>query len=132
VMRRDPELYDFAFAKKIILVGPGNLLASLRLVAQIWRTEAQTANAKAIADRGAALYDKFAGFVEDLGRVGEALKRAQNAHDDALRKLSTGPGNLARQAEMLRKLGVAPSKRLPVSLQTDADPDADETDTGNA
>ena len=56
---------------------------------------------QAIADRGAALYDKFAGFVEDLGRVGEALKRAQNAHDDALRKLSTGPGNLARQAEML-------------------------------
>src|SRR5690606_39292782 len=61
-LRRDPGLYDFAFGKKIILVGPSNLLASLRLVAQIWRTEAQTTNAKAIADRGAALYDKFVGF----------------------------------------------------------------------
>lgn len=124
-LRRDPELYDYAFARKIILVGPGNLLASLRLVAQIWRTEAQNANAKAIAERGAVLYDKFVGFVEDLGKVGDALKRAQGAHDDALRKLSAGPGNLARQAEMLRKLGVAPTKRLPASLQGTVEPDAD-------
>ena len=130
-LRRDPDLYDFAFSRKIILVGPGNLLASLRLVAQIWRTEAQNANAKAIAERGAALYDKFVGFVDDLGRVGEALRRAQTAHDDALRKLSTGPGNLARQAELLRKLGVAPSKRLPASLQAAIDPD-DEDDAGSA
>ena len=129
-LRRDPDLYDFAFAKKIILVGPGNLLASLRLVAQIWRTEAQNANAKAIAERGAALYDKFVGFIDDLGKVGDALKRAQNAHDDALRKLSRGPGNLARQAEMLRKLGVAPSKRLPASLQAAIDPD-DESEAGS-
>ncbi len=122
-MRRDPELYDFAFSRKIILVGPGNLLASLRLVAQIWRTEAQTSNAKAIAERGAALYDKFVGFAEDIQRVGDALERAQGAQRDAVTKLSSGRGNLVRQAEMLRKLGVAPSKKLPPALQDTSDPD---------
>lgn len=122
-LRRDPGLYDFAFNKKIILVGPSNLLASLRLVAQIWRTEAQTRNAKAIADRGAALYDKFVGFTEDLGRVGDHLERAQKAQHDAVRKLAQGPGNLVRQAEMLRQLGVAPSKKLPAALQDASAPD---------
>lgn len=120
-LRRDPDLYDYAYARKIILVGPSNLLASLRLVAQVWQTEAQNRNARAIAERGAALYDKFAGFSEDMARVGEALGRAQKAHDDALAKLSQGRGNLLRQVEMLRKLGVAPSKKLPPALEAAAD-----------
>jgi DNA recombination protein RmuC len=115
-LRRDPSLYEYAFERKIILVGPSNLLASLRLVAQIWRTEQQNSNAKVIADRAALLYDKFVGFADDLSRVGEALDRAQAAHRSALGKLSQGRGNLVRQAEQLRQLGVAPTKRLPASL----------------
>lgn len=122
-LRRDPSLYEYAFERKIILVGPSNLLASLRLVAQIWRTEQQNGNAKAIADRAANLYDKFVGFVEDMGKVGEALDRAQKTHQSALGKLSQGKGNLIRQAEQLRQLGVAPSKRLPVSLLDTATPE---------
>jgi DNA recombination protein RmuC len=127
-LRRDPQLYAYAFERKIILVGPSNLLASLKLVAQIWRTEHQNANAKAISSRAALLYDKFAGFADDLARVGEALRRASDLHGAALSKLSQGRGNLVRQAEMLRELGVSPSKRLPASLQDLSDPDAAEAD----
>jgi DNA recombination protein RmuC len=115
-LRRDKDLYDDAFRRKIVLVGPGNLLASLRLVAQIWRTEQQNRNAQLIADRAANLYDKFVGFVEDMGKVGEALDRAQKQHQTALGKLSQGKGNLVRKVEELRRLGVAPSKRLPQPL----------------
>ena len=124
-LRRDPQLYAYAFDRKIILVGPSNLLASLKLVAQIWRTEHQNANAKAISDRAAVLFDKFVGFAEDLVKVGEALRRANDLHASAIGKLSQGRGNLVRQAEMLRELGVAPSKRLPSALQdlTEAGPD---------
>lgn len=130
-LRRDPQLYAYAFERKIILVGPSNLLASLKLVAQIWRTEHQNANAKAISDRAAVLYDKFVGFADDLGKVGDALRRANELHASAIGKLSQGRGNLVRQAEMLRELGVAPSKRLPASLQdlTDAGPDDAEGET---
>jgi DNA recombination protein RmuC len=123
-MRRDSGLYDDAFQRKIILVGPGNLLASLRLVAQIWRTEQQNRNAQLIADRAAALYDKFAGFVDDLGKMGESLDRAQKLHQAALGKLSQGKGNLIRRVEELRRLGAAPSKRLPQPL-LDASSDED-------
>ena len=125
-LRRDPQLYAYAFERKIILVGPSNLLASLKLVAQIWRTEHQNANAKAISDRAATLYDKFVGFAEDLSRVGEALRRANDLHTAAIGKLSQGRGNLVRQAEMLRELGVAPSKRLPAALQDLSDESEDD------
>ncbi len=123
-IRRDNQLYEDAFQRKIILVGPGNLLASLRLVAQIWRTEQQNRNAKQIADRAAALYDKFAGFVDDLNKIGESLDRAQKSHQAALGKLSQGRGNLLRRVEQLRGLGAAPSKHLPQAL-LDASTDSD-------
>lgn len=124
-MRRDSALYDDAFQRKIILVGPGNLLASLRLVEQLWRTEQQNRNAKAIADRAALLYDKFVGFAEDMGKIGDAIRRAGDLHRAAVDKLSQGRGNLVRQAEMLRDLGVSPSKRLPSSLQDISDSEAE-------
>lgn len=128
-LHRDKGLYDDAFSRKIVLVGPGNLLASLRLVAQIWRTEQQNRNAQLIADRAANLYDKFVGFVEDMGKVGEALDRAQKQHQSALGKLSQGKGNLVRRVEELRRLGVAPSKRLPQPL---LDASSDEASEGSA
>jgi len=129
-LRRDQNLYDDAFKQKIVLVGPGNLLASLRLVAQIWRTEQQNRNAQLIADRAANLYDKFVGFVDDMGKVGEALDRAQKQHQSALGKLSQGKGNLVRRVEELRRLGVAPSKRLPPPL-LDASSDEASDDAEN-
>ena len=115
-LRRDPALYDDAHKRRIILVGPSNLLASLRLVAQIWRTEDQNRNAQLIADKAGAMYDKFVGFVEDLTKVGDHLHRAQSAQQAALGKLAQGRGNLVRRAEELRQLGVAPGKQLPSSL----------------
>ena len=70
----------------------------------------------AIADRGAELYDKLAGFVADLEQVGAALDRAKASHAQALGKLHTGKGNVLRQAELLRDLGVKPKKQLPAAL----------------
>lgn len=126
-VRRDAGLYDDAFQKKIILVGPGNLLASLKLVAQIWRTEDQNRNAQLIATKAASLHDKFVGFVEDIGKVGEHLERAHKAQQGALDKLSRGRGNLVRRVDDLRRLGVSPTKQLPQALldASGADDDID-------
>jgi DNA recombination protein RmuC len=115
-LRRDSALYDDAFRNRIIPVGPSNLLASLSLVAQVWRTEEQNRNAQLIAERAGGLYDKLVGFVEDMAKVGDALDRAQKTHQSALGKLAQGKGNLIRRAEQLRGLGVAPGKRLPANL----------------
>jgi len=120
-LRADPQLYDDAFKQRIVLVGPSNLLATLRLVAHIWRSDQQNRNARLIAERAGLLFDKFVGFVADLEHVGDALDKAQKAQRAAVAKLSQGKGNLIRQTELLRSLGVAPGKRLPERLLDGSD-----------
>jgi DNA recombination protein RmuC len=82
-------------------------------VAHLWRQESQSRNAQEIAKRGAELYDRLTGFVIDLEKVGERLKQAQESFGEARDKLSRNKGNVIRQAEMLKNLGVKPTKSLP-------------------
>lgn len=112
-MKLDANLWDYAYKKRILIINPTNLIASLRVVADLWKREAQSRNAQEIAERGALLYDKFAGFVETLQDVGTNIERSQKAYDKAFSQLSEGRGNLLRQAEMLKELGVKPQKELP-------------------
>ena len=112
----DPNLFNDAWERNVLLVSPSTLLFVVRTVAHLWRQEAQSRNAQDIAKRGAELYDKLCGFVEDMEKVGERLKQAQDAYNGAHNKLSSGRGNAIRQAEMLRELGVKPSKSLPTSM----------------
>jgi DNA recombination protein RmuC len=88
----------------------------VRCVAQLWDTEKRAKNVQDIADRGAALYDKFRGFAEDLQALGKDLDRAQASYAGAMSKLSDGRGSLVRQVELLRDLGVQPKRALPAEL----------------
>lgn len=114
-MQLDSSLWDYAYRKRILLISPTNLIASLKVVADLWKREYQSRNAIEIAKRGAALYDKFAGFVETLQEVGKNIERSQKAYDKAFSQLKEGNGNLIRQAEMLKELGVKAQKELPDS-----------------
>lgn len=112
----DSELFMDAWNKNVLLVSPSTLLFVVRTVSHLWRQEAQSRNAQEIAKRGAALYDRLCDFVKDLNSVGDKLRSAQDAYDSAHRRLSTNTGNVIRQAEMLRDLGVKPTKTLPQPL----------------
>lgn len=112
----DGDLFMDAWQRNVLLVSPSTLLFVVRTVAHLWRQEAQSKNAQDIAKRGEELYDKLCGFVEDLQAVGNRIAQAQKAYDAAHSKLATGRGNVIRQAEMLRELGVKPSKALPAPL----------------
>jgi len=112
----DDKLWREAWDKNVLLVSPSSLLFVLRTVAYLWRQEDQAHNVREIADRGAELYDKFVGFVADLDKVGDRLRLARESFDSAYNKLATGRGNLVRQAEKLRELGVRPTKPLPTDL----------------
>jgi len=115
----DQSLFNDALSKNVLLVSPSTLLANLRTIAYIWRQEKQTRNAQEIAQQCAKLYDKFVGFVEDLEDIGKKLGQTQKSFDDAKSKLSSGRGNLIRQVEMVKKLGVKPTKKLPEQLLDD-------------
>jgi DNA recombination protein RmuC len=112
----DSNLWQDALNKNVMLVSPSTLLFVLRTVAHLWRQEQQNRNAQEIANRGAELYDKLAGFVEDLDKLGERLNQAKDVYDKAYGKFTAGRGNVIRQAEMLKELGIKPSKNLPQKL----------------
>ena len=113
-IQHDVELFEFAWNKKVVMVTPSTLLATLKTVASIWRQEQQTRNAIDIATRAGALYDKFAGFINDLKKIGDNLDRAKDNYNDAFGKLSTGSGNLIGRVENLRKLGAKATRQIDV------------------
>jgi DNA recombination protein RmuC len=97
-------LYEDAWKKNVLMVGPTTLLFVLRTVAHFWRQERQNQNVREIAMRGGELYDKLCGFVEDLQELGKRLDQARMSYDSAYAKLSTGRGNVIRQAEIPKTL----------------------------
>lgn len=115
-MQGDPDLWNFAYDKRILLLNPTNLITSLKLIVDLWKREYQNQNSLEIAERGAKLYDKFVGFVENLKIVGDHLAKAQNKYDDAYKQLSIGNDNLMLQATKLKELGVKSKKQLPGEL----------------
>lgn len=119
----DNNIWLDSWKKNILLVSPSTLLFVVRTVAHLWKQEQQNRNAQEIASRGAELYNKLAGFMDDLNMLGKRLQQAQIAYDDAYSKFSKGKGNVIRQAEMLKQLGVKPTKPLSQNLTTDPTPD---------
>ncbi|HEV2274380.1 MAG TPA: DNA recombination protein RmuC [Acidobacteriaceae bacterium] len=115
-LSRDEKLWEQAWQKSVLLVSPSSLLFVLRTVSYLWRQEQQERNVEEIVKRGEMLYNKLAGFVDDLQAVGKGLDLAQSKYAEAFSKLHTGTGNVIRQAEMLKALGIKPSKQLAQGL----------------
>ena len=109
----DPGLWQKAYDKRVLIVSPTQLVASLKIVAQLWRHDRQTRNAIDIAERSGAMYDKFVGFVQDMEKIEKSINATQTAYTSAMKKLRDGTGSLITRAEKLRELGVKASKRLP-------------------
>ena len=109
----DNELFAYAWSRKVVIVSPSTLLATLRTVASVWQQENQTRNTLEIARQGGRLYDKFVTFVKDLQQVGTNIDQTKKNYDSAINKLQTGRGNLIHSAEKLRELGAKTAKKLP-------------------
>ncbi len=122
-IRADDGLYAYALSKNIALVSPSTLLATLRTVAHLWRLEDRNINATEIARQAGALYDSFVMLEQELAGVGDALDKATRIHEGAVKRISTGKGNLLGRVEKLRKLGADAKKKLPETrlLESDAE-----------
>lgn len=116
-VQEDNEIFNEAWANRIVIVSPTTLLATLMTIASIWKQDNQTKNALDIADEGAKLYDKFIGFIDDFIKIGDRLDSAKDLHNQALKKAKTGSGNLVNRIEKMRILGLKTRKQLPESLK---------------
>jgi DNA recombination protein RmuC len=109
-LQNDSTLWADAYHQKILLVGPTTLLYVIRIVSVLWHQDDQIRNVDEVMDRGAKLYEKFVGFIDDMEEIGNSLNSASKSYSEARKKLSAGTGNLVSQVEKLRELGV---KRRP-------------------
>jgi DNA recombination protein RmuC len=124
-LQHEPTLWTEAWEKRVVIVSPTTLLATLWAVAASWKAERQNNNVLEIAVQGGKLYDKLATFVEELDKVGKHLGAAQQAFTGARQYLATGKGNVLRQAELLRQLGAKTKKSLPATGTDAADEEAE-------
>jgi DNA recombination protein RmuC len=115
-LQADPSLFQDAYAQHIVIVSPTTLLATLRVIDSLWRQERQSLNAREIAERAGALYDKFVAFVLDLDELGSRVQQLDKAYAAARNKLVDGRGNLVSRVEHLKQMGARASKSLPAEL----------------
>ena len=112
-IQADSTLYDYALERKIVIVSPTTLLATLHTISYVWKQENQSRNAQEIARLAGAMYDKLCGMTEDFQKVQKSLDAAQKAYNETFKKLSEGNGNVLRTADRIRELGAKASKSLP-------------------
>jgi DNA recombination protein RmuC len=120
-LHADPEMYIYAMDKKIVLVSPTTLLATLRTVSSIWKQEQRNRNAEQIATEAGKMYDKLAAFVSDMEALGAQLERTSKTYAETMKKLSAGTGNLITRAEKLRKMGLKTTKEISKNLTENSD-----------
>ena len=118
-LSHEPNLWEEAYAKNVVLINGTNLIAALRMAQDMWQRERQERNIQLILEKATGLYDKFATFTETFLEVGKKLQSASSAFDQARGQLSEGRGNLVRRVEQLKELGVKTNKTLPATLVSD-------------
>lgn len=124
-LQGDTQLWNYAYKKHIILLSPTNLIAYLKLISDVWKRDHHNKNAAEIARQAGALYDKFDGFVTDLLKIGKKMDDAKGDYENAMKKLSTGKGNLVGSVQKLKQLGAKASKNLPEALLERANEDSE-------
>lgn len=107
-----PELFSDAWDRRVVIVSPSTLLATLRTIASVWKQERQNRNVLEIAKEAGLLYDKFVGFLQDMDQLQAIIQKAGEKHEDAMRKLSSGSGNVIRKIEQLKTLGAKANKQI--------------------
>lgn len=111
-LQADQELFNYAWERRIVIVSPTTLLATMRTVASMWKMDKQSQHAFQIAEESGKLYDKFKLFMDDMERVGKQINSTKSSYEEAMKKLTMGRGNLVSQAEKIREMGARNTRTI--------------------
>ena len=115
--QHDPGLFQQAYDKGVVVVSPTTLMATLKIVAGLWRNEKQNRNAQEIAEKAGGLYDQFVLFIDSLDDLGKKVDATQKSYETARKRLSDQKGDLVGRVEKLKKLGAKSKKQMPDSVK---------------
>lgn len=129
-----PELATEAYARRVILINPTNLLMALQLTYNLWQSELQSRSVSEIYASAERLYKKFCGFAKNFSQIGQGIGQLSAAYERAEKQLTTGRGNIVSQLEGWKKKGLTPATDIPAALKREdgaADGDEGETEAGD-
>lgn len=112
----DPNLFNDAFERHIVVVTPTTLLATLRTVANLWVLERQNENAKELYSLAGKIFDKFVIFSEKMTKLGQQMKTAEKTYSEAFGSLSEGRGSMVSYVSRLKEIGAPTNKSLPEAI----------------
>lgn len=138
-INENPDLFNRALNKKIVLITPTTLVATLKVVKIIWQKENQVKNVEEIFKQCGLLYDKFVLFIEEMDKIGTGLNNANKSYKEAMDRLKDGArkgDTIIGKFETIKKLEAKTNKSIPSKFITDielldTDPEIKVIENGN-
>ena len=127
-IKEDSNLWNFAFERKILIVGPTSILSALQLALDLWKREDQSVNIQKIIDEVCKLYDKMASFCKTFKGIGDNISNTQKKYDEALKQLSEGRGNIISRFDNIQKMGLSPKSKIALSAKNGTDESSESTE----
>ena len=117
---RDPNLFEDAFASKVIITTPSTMVALAKSVAYGWRQEQSAKNAQEIAELGRELYRRMAVMSDHIGKVGDAIGKSVTSYNSLLSSIES---RVMPQARKFKELGAGDAGvTIPSAPQIEAAP----------
>jgi len=133
-MNHGPDIITNALKRKIVLITPTTLIATLKVIRIIWQKENQVKNVELIFKQCGQLYDKFVGFAEDMIKIRSKLKESSDTFEDAMGKLKEGRkrgDTIIGRLENIKNLEATTNKTIPIALLTEMELLEEEPETTN-
>ena len=116
IMNENPDMFNYALNKKIIILTPTTLVVTLKIVKLLWQKEQRVENIEKVFKLCGGLYDKFVGFANDMLEIKKRIRDADNAYDAAMNKLKDGKkrgDTIIGRIENIRKLEATVKNKMP-------------------
>jgi DNA recombination protein RmuC len=123
-LRTDKAVFNYALERRVYLVSPTTLMAVLKAVASVWKSERQNKNALEIARHAGMLYDRFVSLLDSLDKVGSSLGTARKSFDAAIEEINDPSRGIARKIEDLRELGAKAKRKIDQKYLPDSEPES--------
>jgi len=112
MMEKRPNLILEAYKKRIVIVNPTNLMMALNIINLLWQNQRQSENVGKIFSSAQKIYEKFVSITDRFVKLGEAIQASAKAFNETGKLFCNGNGNLVRQFNQWKDLGLQTTKQI--------------------
>lgn len=120
-MNAEPDLWRKAADMNVYIADEQTLFAALKIVRLTWTQVAQAQNHEKVYELANEMLERVGVFMEKYEAVGTALKKAENAYNEGMRKLDVKGQSIINTSSKLLKLGAKNSVKHPLQALIDVD-----------